>query len=84
MPRISAFFGMIVLMYWKEHNPPHVHVEYNTQEAVFEISPPRLIAGDLPNKRKKIVLAWITTHQDELLANWQKAQNAEPLAWINP
>jgi hypothetical protein len=28
MPRISAFYGIIVWMYWKDHNPPHIHATY--------------------------------------------------------
>ena len=26
MPEISRFFGIVVKMYWDEHNPPHFHV----------------------------------------------------------
>jgi hypothetical protein len=28
MPVISMFFGLIIRMYYKDHNPPHIHVEY--------------------------------------------------------
>lgn len=33
MPIISYFFGIIVRMYHDDHNPPHIHVEYQGFEA---------------------------------------------------
>jgi hypothetical protein len=29
MPEISRFLGIIITMYFDEHNPPHFHVRYN-------------------------------------------------------
>jgi hypothetical protein len=29
MPEISCFLGMVIQMYFNEHNPPHFHVQYN-------------------------------------------------------
>ena len=37
MPEISRFFGIVVKMYWDEHNPPHFHVEYADCNAVINI-----------------------------------------------
>jgi hypothetical protein len=28
MPTISEFFGIIIRMYYDEHNPPHFHAYY--------------------------------------------------------
>lgn len=39
MPEISRFFGMVILMYWDEHNPPHFHVRYGEFNAVITIEP---------------------------------------------
>jgi len=27
MPEISRFLGMVIQMYFNEHNPPHFHVQ---------------------------------------------------------
>lgn len=35
MPEISRFFGIIITMYFNEHNPPHFHALYNEYEAQF-------------------------------------------------
>jgi len=32
MPIVSIFFGITVSMYWYDHPPPHVHVEYQRHE----------------------------------------------------
>jgi len=37
MPEISRFLGVIVSMYFDEHNPPHFHVRYNEYRAVVSI-----------------------------------------------
>jgi len=31
MPIISYFFGIYIRMYHDDHNPPHIHVEYQEQ-----------------------------------------------------
>lgn len=40
MPVISMFYGIIVLMYYfdnRRHQQPHIHVQYNDEEAVISI-----------------------------------------------
>ncbi|HAP66337.1 MAG TPA: hypothetical protein DCQ99_00640 [Nitrospinae bacterium] len=29
MPVIAAFFGIIVRMFYDDHNPPHIHLEFS-------------------------------------------------------
>jgi Domain of unknown function (DUF4160) len=72
MPVISMFYGIIIRMFYfdnKEHKTPHIHIEYAEHKAVLEIPGGNLIAGDFPNDKLKLVLAWIEIHKDELLAN---------------
>ncbi len=37
MPEISRFFGIIIQMYFNEHNPSHFHVRYNDYRAQVDI-----------------------------------------------
>ncbi len=37
MPRVSQFNGIIIAMYYNDHNPPHFHVRYAGHEATIEI-----------------------------------------------
>jgi len=84
MPRISEFYGIIISMYFREHNPPHFHAEYNEYEATICINDFRLIAGNLPPKALSITIEWASLHKKELLENWQLAQNHQPLKKIKP
>jgi len=36
MPIVSMFFGIIIRMYYDEHNPPHMHAEYQSKRAVLD------------------------------------------------
>ena len=44
MPIISAFFGIVIRMYYKEQEPAHFHAEHAGQHAKFGFSGV-LIAG---------------------------------------
>jgi hypothetical protein len=37
MPEISRFLGVVILMHFREHNPPHFHARYNEFEAALLI-----------------------------------------------
>jgi len=34
MPRICEFFGIVVSMFYGDHNPPHFHAVYGEHEAM--------------------------------------------------
>jgi hypothetical protein len=33
LPVISTFFGIVIRMYYQEHEPPHFHAEFHGQNA---------------------------------------------------
>ena len=37
MPEISRFYGIVIKMYFREHNPPHFYAEYQDFEALINI-----------------------------------------------
>lgn len=84
MPEISRFYGIIIRMYFNDHNPPHFHAIYGGNEAVIAINTLAVIAGWLPPRAMGLVVEWASLHQEDLLADWQKARNFEPLARIEP
>ena len=47
MPEISRFFGIIILMYYRDHPPPHFHVRYGEQKAIISIETLTLLRGAL-------------------------------------
>ncbi len=72
MPEISRFYGIIIYMYVKDHNPPHFHAKYNEFEGTFSIENFAVLNGKLPSKALSLVIEWASQHQEELLENWTK------------
>jgi hypothetical protein len=82
MPVISMFYGIIVRMFYldnKQHNSPHIHVEYQDYAAVIQIPEGILIEGKFPPAKLKLVLAWVEIHRDELVADWKLAIQGQPV-----
>ena len=86
MPTLSMFYGLIIRMYYapREHNPPHIHVEYQGQEAIIDISNGAVMEGSLSPRHLRFIQVWIDIHKDELVANWDLCQNGEEPFRIEP
>ena len=69
MPEISRFFGIVIRMYFDDHNPPHIHAIYSGNEAQVGIEPITILAGTLPNRAASMVFEWAALHQRELMQN---------------
>ena len=78
MPTISIFFGIIVEMYWQDHNPPHIHVWYQGEEAMISIETGEIVSGHLPRRATKIVREWVLRRQQELEENWELGRILQP------
>lgn len=51
MPEISLFFGIRITIYYNDHNPPHIHAEYNGYKAIIDIQEASVISGYLPGRQ---------------------------------
>ena len=85
MPRISFFYGIGIWMYWNEgaHARPHFHARYAGRTASIDLGG-EVIAGALPRRALALVSEWAALHEDELLANWERAGRDEALEPIEP
>jgi hypothetical protein len=80
MPTISMFFGILIKMYYEEHNPPHFHSEYQGFKAVFLIETGEMIQGrGFPIKAKRLVQEWCLEHKKELVENWKLMEEGKAL-----
>lgn len=72
MPTIAVFFGLIIKMYFqqREHNPPHVHVEFGEDAAAVGLSNGEVLDGYLPLRAQRLARKWVELHQSELLEMW--------------
>lgn len=87
MPTISMFYGILVLMFFRDnrrHHLPHIHVRYQDSEAAIAIEDGRMLDGGFPPKQLKLVQAWIEIHRDELLVDWELAVSGEEPFRIPP
>ncbi len=87
MAVISMFYGIIVSMYFfdkRRHHMPHIHVKYQDQEAVIAIPSGEVLEGELKPNRLKLLQAWIEIHQDELMADWELANQGQSVFKIEP
>lgn len=74
MPEISRFFGIVIAMFYNEHNPPHFHARYGKDQAAIEIKTLRILEGWLPPRAVGLVMEWASNHQNELLQDWEQAR----------
>ena len=84
MPEISRFFGIIIRMFFGEHNPPHIHAEYQGSKAVFDFAG-NMVRGSLGSRTAvRLVRDWIDLHGPELWADWELARSGKDLRPIAP
>lgn len=84
MPTISRFYGIVIRMFYNDHNPPHFHAVYGDYEAVYQIDPLRKVQGKLPKRAHALVMEWAGIYTDELMDDWEAAAARESLSPIPP
>ncbi|MGB3479224.1 MAG: DUF4160 domain-containing protein [bacterium] len=84
MPEISRFYGIIIYIFYREHQPPHFHAVYGDEEALIMIDSLAVLAGHLSPRAMGLVIEWATIHQEELRKVWQQAMDHQKLDKIKP
>lgn len=83
MPEISRFYGIVITMYFPDHNPPHFHVRYNDYHAIIDIETGK-VKGEMPRQALRLVFEWLDQHKEELRENWLRMEKGEPVISIKP
>jgi hypothetical protein len=87
VPRISAFYGIVVAMFFDERTHsgrPHFHATYAGQDVSIDIESLEVLAGAIPPNGLRLLREWATLHEAELLDNWDRARRQEALRPIDP
>lgn len=84
MPNISTFYGIIIWMFYNDHNPPHFHVEYGEHKAEIAIETLEILAGNVPTRSLSMVLEWAVLHRKELMIDWELCKNKQQPKKIDP
>lgn len=84
MPVISIFFGIVIRMYYEDHNPPHFHAEYQGQRARFTFDG-TLIDGTIRSATaRRHIAEWAKLHRAALEGNWGNMRAGRALDRIEP
>jgi hypothetical protein len=84
MPELCRFFGIVIAMYYDDHNPAHFHATYGSERAQFSIDPPGLIKGWISPRAMALVMEWAAMHREDLLAAWEARETGHPPGKIEP
>jgi hypothetical protein len=84
MPVISVFFGIVIRMYYEDHDPAHFHAEYQGERAKFSFDG-KVLAGSIRSATaRRRIAEWATLHQGALEANWRNMRAGRALDRIEP
>ena len=85
MPRISAFYGVVIYMYWSERDHPVVHFHaYHAGRRASVSMNGDVLAGSLEPRALQFVREWASLRREEILANRERARRNEALIGIEP
>ena len=84
MPTICIFYGIVIRMFFRDHAPPHFHVEYSEHSAEIGIETFDVLAGSLPRRTLALVLEWAALHRPELRADWELCRHHRQPNRIEP
>ena len=74
MPEISRFFGIVVRMFFNDHEPAHFHASYGEFEALIEVNTLAIYRGELPRRALALTLEGAALHRAELHEDWHLAK----------
>ena len=84
MPEISRFFGIIIRMYYEDHNPPHLHAEHQGNKVLLDFQG-NIFRGDLRSRTAlRLTREWIDLHVAELQEDWDLARAGRIVNKIDP
>ncbi|WP_026451022.1 DUF4160 domain-containing protein [Aequorivita capsosiphonis] len=83
MPEISRFYGIIIRMFFNDHNPPHFHAEYGDYRAIVNLEHEG-VKGNMPKRALKLLREWTELHREQLMENWNACQNNELPKKVEP
>jgi len=84
VPEVSRFYGIVIRMFFNDHDPPHVHAVYEEYEALVGIDDLETIRGHMPQRAMALVIEWAVAHRDELRSCWREARAGRGIGRIDP
>jgi len=71
-------------MFYIDHDPPHVHVEYQGRKSLVDFRG-NILKGDLRSRTAvKLIREWIDLRYPELQEDWELARQGKEIKPIEP
>lgn len=83
MPEICRFLGIVIAMFYNDHEPPHFHAKYGEFEIKVDIES-GIVTGQFPKRALDHVLEWHAIHKRGIMEDWMLAKERKPLKKIEP
>ena len=77
MPIIKTLKSCRIRIFFKDHNPPHVHVSLAEAQAKMRIDNGLIIAGSLPPKTARAARRWLKVNREFAMDKWREYAEAE-------
>jgi hypothetical protein len=86
LPTVSEFGGMKILLYFDDHDPPHVHIigEDRAEVYINYEQDGFYKAGVLPVKKEKVIKEWINAYYDDIMKAWNLCREFQNPGKIPP
>jgi len=72
MPIIAIIAGVRLVIYPKDHLPPHLYALYSGHEAMISIATGEVLEGKLPLPKLREIRTWLMAHQDQVSYIWRE------------
>ena len=72
MPTIAIVLGVRIIIYPKDHLPPHLHAKSAEHEAMISIVTGDVLEGSLPRAKLRAVQGWLARHREEVAYVWRE------------
>ena len=83
MPELSRFLGIVIAMFYRDHEPAHFHAVYGEYEITVGLED-GVVKGEFPRRALRHVLEWYEVNKPALVENWGRAKERKPLQPIPP
>ena len=72
MPIVVRLQHCVIRMYFRDHNPPHFHVDGPTIKALYTIRTLELLEGRIDRKAEREALDWAEKNRLKLWQLWKE------------
>jgi hypothetical protein len=79
MPTIAIVDGILIVLYFNDHLPPHFHARGADFHARIRIDDGSVVEveGQISTRHRRRLFEWTLAHRDELMENWVKVRAGE-------